>query len=86
MLKLKVTLLSRQNSASTKPLDNFFKKVLLTMPPKSITVADIRNDITINKTGELVWGRKRLQHVVYKCSVVRSVLDIEPLNNNSKKQ
>ena len=27
---------------------------------------DIRNDVTINKTGALVWGRKRLQHVVLK--------------------
>ena len=46
---------------------------------------DIRNDVTINKTGALVWGQKRLQHVLFKYSIVRSVLDMEPLDNNSKK-
>jgi len=42
---------------------------------------DIQNDITINKTGALVWKRRDFN--MY--SVVRSVLDIEPLDNKSKK-
>ena len=46
---------------------------------------DIRNDVTINKTGVLVWGRKRLQYIVLKKSVFRNVLDMEPLDNNGKK-
>ena len=48
-------------------------------------MGDIRNDITINKTGALVWGRQRLQHVVLKYGVFRSSLDMEPLDNNNKK-
>ena len=36
------------------------------------TMDDIRNDITINKTRALLWGQKRLQHVVLKYRVVRS--------------
>ena len=48
-------------------------------------MGDIRNDVTINKTGAVVWGRKRLQYVVLKYSVLRSGLDMEPLDNNSKK-
>ena len=47
---------------------------------------DIRNDVTINKTRALVWGRKRLQLVVLKDSVLRSGLDMEPLKNNSEKE
>ena len=46
---------------------------------------DIRNDVTINKTGALVWGQKRFQHIVLKYSAVRSVLYIELLDNNIKK-
>ena len=46
---------------------------------------DIRNDVTINKTGTLVWGQKRLQYIVLKKSVFRNVLDMEPLDNNGKK-
>ena len=46
---------------------------------------DIHNDVTINKTGTLVWGQKRLQHVVQKICVARSILDKELLDNNSKK-
>ena len=46
---------------------------------------DIRNDFTINKIGALVWGWKRFQHVVLKQSVVHNILDMEPLDNNSKK-
>ena len=51
----------------------------------NIIMGDIRNDVTINKTGAVVWGRKRLQYVVLKYSVLRSGLDMEPLDNNSKK-
>ena len=50
-----------------------------------ILMDDIRNDVTINKTGALVWGRKRLQYIVLKKSFFRNVLDMEPLDNNGKK-
>ena len=48
-------------------------------------MTDIRNDITINKTGGLGWGQKKLQHVMQKIGVVLCVWDMEPLDNNSKK-
>jgi len=38
--------------------------------------------VTINKTGALVWGRKRLQYIVLKKkSVFRNILDMEPLDS-----
>ena len=42
---------------------------------------DIQNDITINKTGALVWKRRDFN--IY--SVGRSFWDIEPLDNKRKK-
>jgi len=39
----------------------------------------------LNKTGALVWGQKKVQHVVQKISVVCIVLDMESLDNNYRK-
>ena len=46
---------------------------------------DIRNDFRMNKIGALLWGQKRLQHVLFKYSVIRSVFEMKTLDNNSKK-
>ena len=35
---------------------------------------DIQNDIRINKTGTLVWGRKRLQQVVLFVVRLKSIM------------
>lgn len=42
-----------------------------------LSMDNIHNDITINNTGAPVWGRKRLQQVVQKFSVVHTVLNVE---------
>ena len=40
-------------------------------------MANICNDVTINKTGVQMWGRKKLQNVMQKLNFVHSVWDME---------